>query len=91
MPDNRSFKVVNRELPRLESMKKATGQAKYTEDLAFTGLAYAALVRSPYSHAKVLSIDTSEAEKIPGYLGCALPEDARRTISTARAIRPRRC
>ncbi|MBQ1620685.1 MAG: molybdopterin-dependent oxidoreductase [Oscillospiraceae bacterium] len=76
MPDNRSFKVVNRELPRLESMKKATGQAKYTEDLAFTGLAYAALVRSPYSHAKVLSIDTSEAEKIPGYLGCALPEDA---------------
>ena len=39
-------------------------------------MAYAALVRSPHSHAKVLGIDTSEAEKIPGYLGCALPEES---------------
>ena len=41
-------------------------------------MAYAALVRSPHSHAKVLRIDTSEAETIPGYLGCALPEESPR-------------
>ena len=63
-------------MPRLESMDKATGAGKYTDDLALPNMAYAALVRCPYSHAKVLSIDVSEAEKVPGFLGCALPEEA---------------
>ena len=76
MSEIHTFKAVNRELPRLESMKKATGQARYTDDISFENMAYAALVRSPYSRARVLSIDTSEAEKIPGYLGIALPEEA---------------
>ena len=57
-------------------MDKALGRGKYTDDLELPNMAYAALVRCPYSHAKVLSIDVSEAEKVPGYLGCALPEEA---------------
>jgi len=72
----RNFTQVNREIPRLESMLKATGKAKYTDDLRLPDMAYAALVRSPYSRARVLNIDTSEAEKVPGYLGCLLPEEA---------------
>lgn len=72
----RNFEQINREVPRLESMLKATGKAKYTDDLRLPNMAYAALVRSPYSRARVLSIDTSEAEKVPGYLGCLLPEEA---------------
>lgn len=71
-------------------MDKALGRGKYTDDLELPNMAYAALVRCPYSHAKVLSIDVSEAEKVPGYLGCALPEEARRPTSTARATRPPR-
>ena len=70
------FDIVNHAMPRLESMDKATGAGKYTDDLALPNMAYAALVRCPYSHAKVLSIDVSEAEKVPGFLGCALPEEA---------------
>lgn len=76
MMEEREFTIVNRETPRLESADKATGLGKYTDDLTVPNMAYAALVRSPHSHAKVLGIDTSEAEKIPGYLGCALPEDS---------------
>lgn len=57
-------------------MDKALGRGKYTDDLELPNMAYAALVRCPYSHAKVLSIDVSEAEKVPGFLGCALPEEA---------------
>lgn len=57
-------------------MDKALGLGKYTDDLELPNMAYAALVRCPYSHAKVLSIDVSEAEKVPGFLGCALPEEA---------------
>lgn len=71
-----NFQSVNVAVPRLESQAKASGHAKYTDDLRLPNMAYAALVRSPYSRARVLSIDTSEAEKIPGYLGCILPEEA---------------
>lgn len=73
---NRQFTSVNVEVPRLESYLKVTGQAKYTDDLRLPNMAYAAIVRSPYSRAKVLSIDISEAEKVPGYLGCLMPEEA---------------
>ena len=52
------------------------GETIFTDDLELPNMAYAALVRCPYSHAKVLSIDVSEAEKVPGFLGCALPEEA---------------
>ena len=57
-------------------MDKALGRGKYTDNLELPNMAYAALVRCPYSHAKVLSIDVSEAEKVPGFLGCALPDEA---------------
>jgi len=70
-----TFHIVNKETPRLESMQKATGQARYTDDIALDNMAYAALVRSPHSRARVLDIDTSEAEKVAGYLGCLLPEE----------------
>lgn len=70
----RSFQSVNIETPRLESFQKVTGQAKYTDDLRLPGMVYAALVRSPHSRARVLRIDTSAAQRVPGYLGCLLPE-----------------
>lgn len=75
MSEDRNFVSINKEVPRLESWKKASGQAVYTDDIRLPNMAYAALVRSPYSRAKVLSIDVSEAEKVPGYLGCLLPEE----------------
>ena len=68
--EERRLDVVNHETPRLESFEKALGSGKYTDDLSVPGMVYAELVRSPYSHAKVLSIDTSAAEKLPG---CAAP------------------
>ena len=75
MGSERVFREVGREVPRLESLRKATGQAKYTDDLRLPNMAYAALVRSPYSRARVISIDMSKAEKVPGFLGCLLPEE----------------
>ena len=61
--EQRHFDIVNHATPRLESMDKALGRGKYTDDLELPNMACAALVRCPYSHAKVLSIDVSEAEK----------------------------
>src|SRR5207248_3687400 len=56
--------------PRIDARDKVTGQAKYVEDLpALPGMVYAAALRSPYSHARIVSIDASRALALPGVLG----------------------
>ena len=60
---------------RIESTSKVTGTAQYLDDLEMQGMAYGGIIRSPYPHAKVLSIDFSEAKKMPGVLGTLTPDD----------------
>ena len=56
--------------PRIDLRDKVTGQARYVEDLPnLPSTAYGATLLSPYSHAKIVSIDSTEAEKSPGVLG----------------------
>lgn len=55
---------------RIDSRDKVTGQTKYIEDLPdLPGTVYAAAIRSPYSHARILSIDSSKAQRLPGVVG----------------------
>ncbi len=55
--------------PRIDLREKVTGQAQYVEDLPdLPSTAYGATLLSPYAHARILSIDSSEAEKSPGVL-----------------------
>ena len=60
------YTVIGQGLPRVDGVAKVTGLAKYSADLKFSRMLYAEAVRSPYAHAKILKIDTSEAEKLPG-------------------------
>lgn len=62
------FSVVGESHPRLDAVQKVTGRAKYTYDIRFPGLIYAKMLRSPYASAKVLKVDTSKAEALPGVL-----------------------
>ncbi len=56
--------------PRIDMRPKVTGSAKYIEDLPEpAGLLYGAVLTSPYSHAKIVSIDSSEAERFHGVVG----------------------
>ncbi len=48
--------IKRREDPRL-----ITGQAKYTDDFVLPNMAFMSVVRSPYAHAKIKSIDTKKA------------------------------
>ena len=66
-------KVIGKAYPRIEAMKKALGQAKFTDDYTLPNMVYGMVLRSPYSHAKVKSIDKRQAEKIPGVLKILLP------------------
>ena len=58
------------ETPRVDIRDKVTGHTKYVEDLPnFPGTAYVAALRSPHPHARILSIDSVKALKLPGVLG----------------------
>ena len=52
--------------PRVDGVDKATGRAAYTADVRLDGVLFAKTLRSPYPHARILSIDTSDAEALPG-------------------------
>ena len=65
-PDAEHRTLIGKRTTRVDSPVKVSGQAKYTYDVHRPGMLYGKVLRCPYAHAKVVSIDTSAAEKIPG-------------------------
>ena len=57
---------VGKSVPRKDGVEKATGRALYTVDMVLPGMLWGKILRSPYPHAKILRIDTSRAERLPG-------------------------
>jgi CO/xanthine dehydrogenase Mo-binding subunit len=62
---------------RLDGELKTTGAAKYTADLAVAGALQAAFVRSPYPHARIVSVDTSRARALAGVRAVITGADVR--------------
>ncbi|MBI2348343.1 MAG: xanthine dehydrogenase family protein molybdopterin-binding subunit [Deltaproteobacteria bacterium] len=62
----KEFSVVGKRITRIDAYERVTGQAQYAGDIQLAGMLYARLLRSPHPHARVVSIDTSRAEKLPG-------------------------
>jgi nicotinate dehydrogenase subunit B len=58
------FKVISKSVNRRDAVLKVTGKAKYAGDIQFPGMLYAKILRPPAHGAKLISVDTSEAEKI---------------------------
>jgi xanthine dehydrogenase YagR molybdenum-binding subunit len=65
-PDPQHRTLIGTRVTRVDSPAKVSGQAKYTYDVHRPGMLYGKVLRCPYAHAKVVSIDTSAAEKMPG-------------------------
>src|ERR1035438_9465774 len=59
-------RVIGKPTKRRDGLEKSTGRAKYSSDLKPPGMLFGALLTSPYAHARITSIDTSEAEHIAG-------------------------
>jgi CO/xanthine dehydrogenase Mo-binding subunit/CO/xanthine dehydrogenase FAD-binding subunit len=70
-----SFLVVGKDVPRTDAVPKVTGAAQYVADLHFPGMLYAAVLRSPHPHARIVSIDTSAAAAMPGVKAVVTGED----------------
>jgi 4-hydroxybenzoyl-CoA reductase subunit alpha len=57
---------IGKNVPRKDGLEKATGRALYTVDMVLPGMLWGKILRSPYPHARILNIDASRAEKLPG-------------------------
>jgi 4-hydroxybenzoyl-CoA reductase subunit alpha len=60
------YAIIGKRMPRVDSRTKVMGKAKYTADLKLPGMLVGKVLRSPLAHARILSIDITKAESLPG-------------------------
>jgi CO/xanthine dehydrogenase Mo-binding subunit len=70
-PKDGDKKWVGQALPRKEENRLLRGRGKFADDIKLRQMLYLKFVRSPYAHAKIVSIDISAAENLAGVI-CAL-------------------
>ena len=61
-----TYSVVGQPIVHGEGAEKVSGQTIYTSDIALPGLLWGKILRSPFPHARIVSIDTSRATQLPG-------------------------
>jgi CO/xanthine dehydrogenase Mo-binding subunit len=72
-----SYQIIGQPIPRVDNTGKVTGESRYTADVLLPGTLWAKTLRSPYSNARILRIDTSRAQKAPGVRAVLTGADAR--------------
>ncbi|MBI4286918.1 MAG: molybdopterin-dependent oxidoreductase [Chloroflexi bacterium] len=70
------YSVVGKRVPNVDSRVKVTGEATYVDDLVLPGMLVGKVLRSTVAHARIVSIDTSAAEKLPGVKAVVTGKDA---------------
>ena len=65
MSEARDYKYIGQRSIRPDGFDKVTGRANYGADLSLPGMIWGKILRSPYAHASIKSIDTSKAEAHP--------------------------
>jgi carbon-monoxide dehydrogenase large subunit len=68
-------KLVGQAIKRREDPRLITGQGTFLDDIKLPGMTHACVLRSPYAHAKIKSIDTSKAKSHPGVVAVFTGED----------------
>ena len=69
------YKVIGTRPIRQDGVDKVTGRALFGADIHLPGMLYGSVLRSPHAHARILSIDTSQAEAYPGVHGVITAAD----------------
>src|SRR6478736_9570248 len=68
-------KWIGKRTPRPDGADKVTGRAAYAADTTMPGMIWGKVLRSPHPHARIKSIDTSKAEKLPGVKAVCTAKD----------------
>lgn len=73
--EERELKIVGTRPLRPDGVDKVTGRARYGADVSLPGQLIGKVLRSPHAHARIKSIDTSEAEALPGVKAVVTRDD----------------
>jgi xanthine dehydrogenase YagR molybdenum-binding subunit len=73
--ENEELAIVGQPAPRIDGAARASGEARYTYDVLLPGMLWAGVLRSPHPHARVVSIDTSRAQALPGVVEIMTPDN----------------
>src|SRR5262245_66570048 len=79
--DTRTFSYVGTRPIRHDGLDKVTGRANYGADLSLPGMLHGYVLRSPQAHARIVSIDTSAAETMPGVKAVITGKDIPKTTA----------
>jgi 4-hydroxybenzoyl-CoA reductase alpha subunit len=71
----KTYNIIGKRLPRIDSRDKVTGKALYTDDMSLPGMLCGLILRSPLPHAKIIRIDTLKALKVSGVKAIVTGED----------------
>ncbi|TMF90296.1 MAG: aldehyde oxidase [Chloroflexi bacterium] len=69
------FSVVGKPLTKPDAYAKVSGQTKFADDLSLPRMLYGRILRSPYPHARILRVDPSRAQTLPGVLAVLTGDD----------------
>src|SRR5438105_9906916 len=73
--DTESGDFIGKSVRRIDTPSKVSGRLKYAADMTMRGMLHAQVLRSPYAHARIVSIDTSSAEAMDGVEGVITSAD----------------
>jgi xanthine dehydrogenase molybdenum-binding subunit len=71
----KGFKVIGKKVERVDAFERLVGEAKYAADIYLPDMLYAKILRSPHPHARIIKIDTSRAQALPGVKAILTPSD----------------
>ena len=80
MKTNFGVRTIGQAVPMIDGPDKVSGKAKYTGDFLWPGLLTGRILRSPYGHAEILEVDTSEAERMTGVVAVVTGTDCDKTF-----------
>jgi putative selenate reductase molybdopterin-binding subunit len=70
-----AYQIVGQPIARLDGLEKVSGTTRYSADVALPGLVWGKALRSPLPHARIVRIDTAEAQALPGVLAVLTAQD----------------
>src|ERR1019366_7106349 len=82
-PDAEQRTLIGKRISRVDSPLKVSGRAKYTYDYHAPQMLFGKVVRSPYAKAKIIGIDVSAAEKMPGVKAVEIIQKVGATVQWA--------
>ncbi len=82
--DDHQSRIIGSRVKRIEDPKLLVGKGCFLDDIKLENTHHVAFVRSPYAHAKIISIDTSEALKVPGVIAVYKASDLENLVLSLR-------